>query len=539
MTQERQQPNSPSADTGWLIRPVVWIGLVAFWGALSALSFSWHYQDLQTHAHTMAALRGRLVFQLVQTTRLWASEHGGVYAPISEKSPPNPWLDVPEKNIRTPSGIPLTKINPAYMTRQLAELLASESDMRIHLTSLNPINPDNGPDSWERAALKAFENGQDEVIETGKGPDGLVRYMAPLMVKKPCMVCHAKQGYQVGQVRGGLSVTMPSSYVLELIDQERGRLYKIHLFAFFTLSGLTLAGLVANRKRVLELVEERDKRRLAAEALSEKVAELERTRDELLQSEKMASLGRMVAGFSHEVNTPIGVAVGAASQIEHAAKSIDLLLNSDEVSEEELRSDLATIQEAAGMTLSNLRRAAGLVQSFKRTSVDQASDAPRSFNMAEIIEDVQYGLHNVFKRTSIALTVSCPDDLTLFGPAGAIEQIITNLMMNSFQHAFDEGQQAGEIHIQVEHSRGTVTLTYRDTGCGMTADTIQHIFEPFFTTRRGKGGSGLGLYLVYSLVTAVLKGTIHCESVPANGTTFIASFQIPESNVQGPDDETD
>lgn len=151
-----------------------------------------------------------------------AANHGGVYAPVSPTNPPNPWLDVPDKNITTPSGVLLTMINPAYMTRQLNELIGIERDMRVRQTSLDPINPGNQPDSWERESLERFATSREERISiVGAGATASFRYMAPLEVREPCIACHIKQNYKLGAVSGGISVSFPASYIYAIIDARR------------------------------------------------------------------------------------------------------------------------------------------------------------------------------------------------------------------------------------------------------------------------------------------------------------------------------
>jgi signal transduction histidine kinase len=261
--------------------------------------------------------------------------------------------------------------------------------------------------------------------------------------------------------------------------------------------------------------------------LAHKVDELQATRDELVQSEKMASLGRMVAGFAHEVNTPIGVAVGAASHIEEAVAAIRELLGHEEVTEEQLLAQLQTMEQACALTLGNLQRAARLVQSFKRTSIDRTSENSREYRMAELIDDVVRSLHSVFKRTAIRFEIDCPVDLKAFGPPGAVEQILTNLAMNSYQHAYDDGSSGGVIRITARPTAdGLAHLTYADDGKGMDADVAARVFEPFFTTRRNAGGSGLGAYIAYNLATQTLGGTIACHSEPGQGARFDLRFPL-------------
>ena len=475
-----------------------------FWALITLASYLWHIHDLEGYAYQMATLRGRLVFEIVETTRLWAAQHGGVYAPVTATTPPNEYLETPEKVITTPAGKVLTKINPAYMTRQLGELVAKERDMRIHITSLKPINPGNKSDAWEAAALAGFERDRKETVSiVGDGETAVFRYMAPLDVKKPCMACHEKQGYQVGDIRGGISVTFPARYVFGIIDAQKRDYRYIHLVAFVLFAGLAWASLRAIRQQMLTL---------------------ESTRNELAETEKMASLGRMVAGFAHEVNTPVGVAVGAASQSRELVADLGALLSKEEVTESELRERLQLLDETSQLALSNLKRAAGMVQSFKRTAVDQASEAERDYDMQELVGDVLKGLHNTFKNTPITIDTDIAQDLHLYGPAGLLEQLLTNLLQNSRMHAFADGTRAGRIHIKIRADETSVYIHYADDGAGMDAATLAHAFEPFYTTRRGTGGSGLGLYIAYNLVSRGLRGNISCHSQPGKGTLFDIEF---------------
>jgi len=261
--------------------------------------------------------------------------------------------------------------------------------------------------------------------------------------------------------------------------------------------------------------------------LNAKVTELTQTRQELLQSEKMASLGRLVAGFAHELNTPIGVAIGSASVLQTETKKINTLMEQEEVDVDELLSALKTINQGANLTLSNLDRAANLVTSFKRTAVDQTSDEVRSFYVHEVINDTINTLHNRFKQTDLEISVDCPKELKINSLPGALEQIMTNFLMNSLIHGFNDGKNAGVIKITVQLLDGEhLHLEYSDNGKGIPEENQAKIFEPFFTTHRAHGGSGLGMYICYNIVTTQLQGTITCESTLGNGVVFKIDYPI-------------
>ena len=245
-----------------------------------------------------------------------------------------------------------------------------------------------------------------------------------------------------------------------------------------------------------------------------------------LEAEKMASLGRMVAGFAHEVNTPVGIAVGAVSQGREVIRELGVCLSQEEVTEEDLRTRLDTLEDVSELALNNLRRTADLVHRFKRTAVDQTSEQMRTYELAEVVEDVMKSLRNEFKNTPIRFEVDCAGCQPLYGPAGTVAQLLVNLMQNSRLHGFAGGTAAGCIRIGARTEADSVTIQYADDGAGMAADTVAHVFEPFFTTARGQGGSGLGLYIAHNLVTQGLHGSIACHSTPGQGTRFDISFPL-------------
>jgi signal transduction histidine kinase len=174
------------------------------------------------------------------------------------------------------------------------------------------------------------------------------------------------------------------------------------------------------------------------------------------------------------------------------------------------------------------------VQSFKRTSVDQTSEKIRSFGMQELIKDVCFTLQHTLKNLPITVHIDCADDFYLVGLPGLMEQLLTNLIMNAVQHAFDHGKRAGNIHIAARRDGSQVQLSFADDGAGMPVDQLAHIFEPFFTTRRAEGGSGLGLYICYTIVTTQLGGDIVCKSRPNAGCRF--DIRFTESPAPSPEE---
>ncbi|MDR6549786.1 HAMP domain-containing sensor histidine kinase [Paenibacillus qinlingensis] len=249
------------------------------------------------------------------------------------------------------------------------------------------------------------------------------------------------------------------------------------------------------------------------------------TQDQLVHSEKMGALGSLVAGVSHEINTPIGIGVTAISYLDQKTKQFQLLYESGKMKKSDLEQYLAIAHETNVMVQSNLERASSLVKSFKQISVDQSVEMKRTFFIKEYMEGISASLKPALKKTHIFLNVICDDQLQLYTYPGALSQIITNLVMNSMNHAYDADDE-GNICIRVFEYPEHILLAYSDDGKGMTDDVLAHIFDPFFTTSRGQGGTGLGMNIVYNLVKESLNGTIHCSSVRGRGSLF--TITIPK-----------
>lgn len=258
------------------------------------------------------------------------------------------------------------------------------------------------------------------------------------------------------------------------------------------------------------------------------IQELNNTREELIQSAKMASLGRLVAGFAHEINTPMGIAIGSISHLPEIATELAQALARDEVDGAWLDRTLSKLQESSNLCMINLRKAADIVSRFKRTTVDQTSDTERLFNVREVMEDVVLSLHNRFKNKPIQIHIQADDDLEVLNHPGAIGQILTNWLLNSLIHGFDDGVRAGHIIIdaQLDHFSQRLKIHYQDDGKGMSAETLKRVYEPFFTTARQFGGSGLGMFICYNIVRTQLNGTINCGSHPEEGIAIQVEFPV-------------
>lgn len=266
-------------------------------------------------------------------------------------------------------------------------------------------------------------------------------------------------------------------------------------------------------------------------SLSKTLKELQEIQDLLIESGKMAMLGELVAGIAHEINTPVGVSLTVSSFIEKELKQMLKKVNSNTLTKKEFTTTLTTLQESSASVVRNLLRAGELISSFKQVAVDQTSHSVRRFNFFEYVDEIFLNLKSQFKNRNIELINKCPEELYVVSYPGAYSQILTNLIMNSLIHAFDDDD-AGKITIDVEEYDNTLKITFSDDGHGIPEEYVQKIFNPFFTTKRGYGGTGLGLNLTFNITTNVLKGNIKCESELNKGTTFIMSvpYHHPDIN---------
>ena len=258
--------------------------------------------------------------------------------------------------------------------------------------------------------------------------------------------------------------------------------------------------------------------------LARTLASLQQTQTHLIQTEKLAALGDLVAGVAHEINTPLGVGVTAASHLERKTQEFDELFRSGTAKKSDLERFLAICGDAAGIIHLNLRRAADLIASFKRVAVDQSSEERRTFKVREYIDEILLSLRPKLKQTLFTIEIRCSDDLEMDSFPGAFFQIVTNLTVNTVMHAYGEGE-TGRVVIDAGTQDGWFTLSYSDDGRGIAPEHKNKVFDPFFTTKRGQGGTGLGLYILYAIVTQKLNGTVTCESELGAGAVF--TIRIP------------
>jgi PAS domain S-box-containing protein len=264
---------------------------------------------------------------------------------------------------------------------------------------------------------------------------------------------------------------------------------------------------------------------------------LRQAQQDLIQAEKMAALGSLVAGVAHEINTPLGNTLTASSHLFDKVADFSELLEQNKLRRSDLVSFVGLLTETTRLMVANCERAAELVQSFKQVAVDQTSGERRRFDLKGYIDEILLSLRPRLRKTGHRIRVQCPENLEIDGYPGAVSQLLTNFLLNSLMHAYAPGE-SGRISIEVHWVEDDmVELAYADDGKGIPASFLPRIYDPFFTTRRGTGGSGLGLHIVYNLVTGTLRGQISVESEPGKGTRFTVKFPINIPNDTAKTDE--
>lgn len=300
-------------------------------------------------------------------------------------------------------------------------------------------------------------------------------------------------------------------------------------------------GLLANRfnfmAESLESIKDTLEERVAERTLDleKKNEELEnaliiikRTQEQLIQSEKLTGLSTLVAGISHEINTPLGVAITGNSFLEHLVENLIKSLKEERLTAIELQNKLKQIKESSEIISRNLFRSKELVESFKKVSVDHSTDEKRYFFFVEYIQEVINSLSPLLRDTCSTVKIHAEKDFNFLGHPSDFAQIFTNLVTNSIKHGF-KNQKNNEIHIHIKKSDDSVSIIYEDNGIGVKEDYLHRLFEPFFTTERTNGGTGLGLHIIYNIVNLKYSGKISVKNREDSGLRFTLSLPLKKS----------
>ena len=381
----------------------------------------------------------------------------------------------------------------------------------------------------------------DEVDDT-PDPDKVITLASPdesptawVILNRKNLVMTAEEDIAAHPEREGWGLGSTAEHWMgcSLLDQQHQALGAIVIQSYspehtFSEEDQALFALLANHvSNALQGLQSMDRLEKAVHertaALEQKNAALQEAQSELVRQEKLASLGRLVAGVAHEINTPLGICVTATSHLVQELKLTREELAGGTMTAESLDTFLDIVDQSLRIMTTNTQRAAALVRSFKQVAVDQSSDDIRSFNLKPYLAEVLLSLQPKLKGRPVKVEIDCPAEIMMESFPGAVSQIVTNMVMNSLVHGFEDDR-AGSITIRAALEGETVVFGYADDGAGMDADTLAKLFDPFFTTRRGSGGSGLGAHILFNLVTGSLGGTVKVESAPGQGLAYHLRF---------------
>lgn len=522
-----------------LMKHTWWI--VAIWTAILLALLARDLSTLSQTTQNLAIREARSHFQKDMAFRFWATTHGGFYVPTNDRTPPNPYLShISGRDIKTPSGVQLTLMNPAYALRQMNEDFAGTYGVAGHLTSLQPLRPQNAPDDWEHLALESFERGTTEIIEFVelKGQPFL-RLMRPLITKKGCLKCHAHQGYKVGDVRGGISISVPlKSYLTE--KHQSGKMQILSYLLLWILGfGFIIQGSRIVKKNNLEREHAQnmlqESNALLETRVQERTVKLDQTNQELqaeinernLAEKKLLEINTLLeeqtaraeianiaksdflANMSHEIRTPMNGVIGMTGLLlgtklnDEQREFTEIIRNSGDSLLNIINDILDYSKIVAGkLDLEN-------IDFDLRVTLDEASDlvAVKAHE-----KDLEF------------LNIIHPEVPSLLnGDPGRLRQILINLVGNSIKFT-----QKGEVAIRTtlddeDTTHATIRFSITDTGIGIPQDRMDRLFQSFSqvdsSTTRKFGGTGLGLTISKQLAEA-MGGRIGVESEESKGSTF-------------------
>jgi len=496
---------------------------IIFIGAIISASYLFMLYRTSVFDESMilrqAEQQARMLYKQILLTRQWASDHNGLFILKRKGVKANPYLDLP--TVVDNAGHTYFLRNPAMITRELSSYAKREGLGHFVVTSLNPVNPLNIPDDFEKDALLAFNHGISEVTTVENGEHGrVVRFIAPLKTSESCLTCHARHGYKLGDIRGGLSITIPINWADDLIRRNSHSLIFIGVVTIFLVTValfLMFETLIVHRINRLsqamdsfpedlpeqyllppvfkdELDSVNDSFVLFCDRLKKSQNELLKARSQAHLNEKMASLGILTAGIAHEVNNPLGGMLNCVKSMRETPNDTEIMKRYLPLIDKGLRQIEQTMRQ-----LLNFGRTEPLT--LRKVDIERL--------IKECVELLSFRDKNI--HFDIHVSVSTHHLLD----AEALKQIIINIGLNAIQAMAD----GGWFRIECRSLNSELILIFQDSGSGIAEENLPYIFDPFFTTKDVGEGTGLGLAVTYSLVQR-MNGKISVDSREGEGTLF-------------------
>jgi signal transduction histidine kinase len=464
---------------------------LTIWTFILAGSFTWNYYVVESSNSKLVLNKARAFFKQILVTRAWNAEHKGVYVLINAENQPNEYLKDSLRDLVATNGMKLTKVNPAYMTRQIARLNTSTNDLQFHITSLNPIRPANKADGWETKTLSLFETGTPEFIELIDGDTASqYRYMAPLITEKSCLKCHAEQGYEYGDIRGGISVSFPATEYLESTSRQLIALAVVHFILYL----LGVAGLWVYYRKAnlyLQIIEKKNNDLVKINATKDKFFSI----------------------IGHDLKNPFTSIMGFSDLLNKQMNEKDY---------EGIDKYAKIIHESSGRLLNLLNN----LLEWSRTQTGRIAVNPDYFDVSAVVNEVQELVSESAQKKSIAVGNCIPAGTRVFADKNMIETVVRNLVSNALKFT----QSGGRISVSATSAAIGLTVCIADNGVGIPREKIGRLFDvagnnPTAGTENEKG-TGLGLIICKEFIEKN-NGRIWVESEAGTGSSFY--FTIPVS----------
>ena len=438
----------------------------------------------------------RAFFNEIVTTRAWNASHEGVYLIVNDQVQPNPYLEDSLRDLTTTNGIDLTKVNPAYMTRQISEIARDKDGIQYRITSLNPIRPENEADLWEHMALESFDHGVKDLFELVE-TDTLTtfRYMAPLLAKPACLKCHAKQGYSLGQVRGGISVTTPSEGFFDNIYHQIFIITVIFLIILVIgFGGILFFQRMVNRQ--FRIIQDQN-------------TELARHN---LEKDMLFSI------VAHDLRSHISGMHGLSK----------ILFDELDTFQPE---EIVRITRSIYNSSENVIKLSEHLIQWYNTRKGTLDFTPENFILIAAIEEAVELYSENAQKKEISISFDIPVDMKVYADLNMIETVLRNLISNALKYT----SRGGRIELTAEDSKDPdfIKVIVKDNGIGIDQQTSDQLFErDFHTSQPGtehEQGIGLGLAICHEFIEKN-GGSIHISSTLNVGSQFI--FTIPKGAKQ-------